>query len=266
MSFAWTYAFLLMVSFGLAVWYRLRRADRFPFGVFAGVLLVAVAGCSDHDGRQAADLRRTDASRPLIVVTQPTEPPFAYRDSSGAIVGRDVDLVRRIAEKMGRSLVVEGVEFCEILPRLKAGMADMGIATITITDARKKDVDFSRPYSMGGACFLYKKSGAKPRMSQIASLHIGVETDTVEDLYLCRHGCDPVRFVNLIDAVAALKNNKIDAVFSDVPHLKVIADESNGCFAITPPVTRDHYGIAVNKQRPDVLAAANAVIAEGVPE
>jgi polar amino acid transport system substrate-binding protein len=228
--------------------------------------LVAVVGCSDRSGRPDVDSRSADATRPLIVVTQPTEPPFAYRDSSGAIVGTDIDLARRIAAKMGRGLIVEGIEFSEILPRLKAGTADMGIATITITEARQKDVDFSRPYDMGGACFLYVKGGPKPRMSQVASLRIGVETDTVEDLYLCRHGCDPARFINLVDAVDALKDSKVDAVFSDVPHLKVIAEASGGRFGITPPVTRDRYGIAVNKLRPDVLAAANAVIAEGVME
>ena len=225
--------------------------------------LVAVAGCSDREGRQAVDSRRADASSPLIVVTQPTKPPFAYRDSSGAIVGTDIDLARRIAAKMGRGLVVEGIEFSEILSRIKAGTADMGIATITITVARQKDVDFSRPYGMGGACFLYEKNGTKPRMSQVASLRIGVETDTVEDLYLCRHGCDPARFINLVDAVAALRNNKLDAVFSDIPHLKVSVNESKGRFVLTSPETRECYGVAVNKQRPDVLAAANAVIAEG---
>ena len=231
--------------------------------IAAVVAFAAVAGCSDRGGRQPVDPRIADASRPLVVVTQPTEPPFAYRDSSGAIVGTDIDLARRIAAKMGRGLVMEGIEFTEILPRLKAGTADMGIATITITAARQKDVDFSRPYDMGGACFLYRKDGAKPRMSQIASLRVGVETDTVEDLYLCRHGCDPVRFLNLVEAVTALRSNKVDAVFSDVPHLKVIAEESNGRLVITPPETRDCYAVAVDKRRPDVLAAANAVIAEG---
>ena len=225
--------------------------------------LVAIVGCSDRAERQAVNARIADASRPLVVVTQPIEPPFAYRDSSGAIVGTDIDLARRIAAKMGREIIVEGVDFVDILPRLKAGTADMGIATITITDARLKDVDFSKPYATGGACFMYRKDGTKPRMSQVASLRIGVETDTVEDIYLCRHGCDPVRFVNLADAIDALENGKIDAVFADIPHLKVSVNESKGRFVLTSPETRECYGVAVNKQRPDVLAAANAVIAEG---
>ena len=225
--------------------------------------LVAVAGCSDWSGRETVDPRIADATRPLVLVIQATEPPFAYHDASGALVGTDVDLARRIAARMNRGLVVEEVDFSAIIPRLKAGTADMGIATITITDARRRDVDFSEPYASGGACFMYRKGSSKPRLSQIVVLRVGVETDTVEDLYLCRHGCDPVRFVSLTEAVAALANGKVDAVFADVPHLKVMAAESGGRFVLTPPETLDRYGVAVDKRRPDVLAAANAVIAEG---
>ena len=175
-----------------------------------------------------------------------------------------VDMARRIAAKMDRKLVVEGVDFADILPRLKAGTADLSIATITITDARRLDVNFSDPYAIGGACFLYKKDGVKPRMSQLASLRIGVEADAVEDIYLCRHGCDPMRYSVLDDAIADLEGGKLDAVFFGIQQLEARAKESNGRFVVLPPETRDFYGVAVDKRRPDVLAAANAVIAEGV--
>ena len=63
--------------------------------------------------------------------------------------------------------------------------------------------------------------------------------------------------------MAALENKEIDVVlFDDLP-LKKIAEESQGRFSVTPLVTRDGYGVAVDKRRPDVLEAANAVIAEG---
>ena len=199
---------------------------------FILLALAALAGCSDRSGRQAADPRIADASRPLVLVTRPTEPPFAYRDASGAIVGTDIDLARKIAAKMGRTLVVESV-------------------------------DFSEPYHTAGTCFMYKSGAPKPRMSQVSSLRIGVETDTVDEFYLCRHGCDPKRFANLAEAVDALEKDEIDAVFFDAPPLKVKADSSGGRYVVTPLETRDGYGVAVDKRRPDVLAAANAVIAEG---
>lgn len=230
---------------------------------FALLALVAIVGCSDRE-RQAVDPRIADASRPLVFLTHPMDPPFSYRDTSGEIVGMSVDMARRIAAKMDRKLVVEGVDFADILPRLKAGTADLSIATITITDARRLDVNFSDPYAIGGACFLYKKDGVKPRMSQLASLRIGVEADAVEDIYLCRHGCDPMRYSVLDDAIADLEDGKLDAVFFGIQQLEARAKESNGRFVVLPPETRDFYGVAVDKRRPDVLAAANAVIAEGV--
>jgi len=227
--------------------------------------LVALAGCGRVPS-SAVDPRIADASRPLVLVTYPTEPPCSYVDGSGAIVGTDVDLARRIAAKMDRDLVVEGVPFNDILPRLKAGTADLGIATIIVTEARSRDVDFSDHYGEGGACFLYRRDGREPRMSHIFAFRVAVEADSVHDLYLCLHGCDPVRFARIGDAVAALDRGDVDGVFFDSIQLKAIAAASGGRLVVTQQETRDRYAVAVDKRRPDVLAAANAVIAEGVAE
>ena len=229
---------------------------------FVLLALVAAAGCG-RDPLRGTDPRIADASRPLVMLTFASIPPFSYRDETGAIVGSDVDLARKIAGRMGRELVVEGVSFTEILPRLKAGTADMGIAAIAITDARRRDVDFSEPYDESGGCFLYRKDGRKPRMSQISTCRIAVESDTVDDLYLCLHGCDPMRFAHVNDALAALEKDEVDAVFFDAMQLKNRAESSGGRLLVTPLETRYIYGVAVDKRRPDVLAAANAVIAEG---
>lgn len=222
-----------------------------------------IAGCSD---RRPTDPRVADATRPLVMLTYPTVPPCSYFDENGEIVGTDIDMARRIASKMGRELVVEGVRFNDIILRLKAGTADFAIATIIITEARLRDVDFSVPYDKGGACFLYKADGRKPRMSQLFALRVGVESDSVHDLYICRHGGDPVRFVNLEAAISALEKDAVDAVFFDSVQLMAKAEESGGRFAVTQLETKDWYGVAVDKRRPDVLAAANAVIEEGYAE
>lgn len=226
------------------------------------VAIAAIAGCGKHP-QQNVDPRIADSSRPLVLVTHPTEPPYAYIDDSGRITGEEIDLGRRIAAKMGRELVIETIDFADILIRLKAGTADMGISTLTITEARKRDVNFSVPYATGGSCFLYRVAGIKPRMSQVASLRIGVETDTYQDTYLCIHGCDPVRYTDLEEALSALRNGELDAVCFDEQPLREQAEKSGGVFAVTPLITRERYGVAVDKRRPDVLEAANAVIREG---
>ena len=225
--------------------------------------LVALSGCSDRSGSDAVDPRVADASRPLVFLANPTEPPCCYRNESGEIVGTDVELARKIAVKMGREMVMEGVDFIEILPRLKAGTADFSIATITMTEARRRDIDFSEPYGEGGARFLYRTDGKKPRMSQLNSIRIGIESDSAHDFYICLHGCDPKRYLRIQDAVAALRRDEVDAVLFDGEQLTTLANASAGKLAVSPLQTREFYGVAVDKRRPDVLAAANAVIAEG---
>lgn len=230
------------------------------------ILLLAtlawLAGCSERSVRETDDARINDPARPLVFITHPTDPPCSYTNELGECQGSDVELARKIAAKLGRKLVCEIEEFEDLIPRLKAGTADLAIATITITEARARDVDFSRPYEMGGACFLYRADGPKPRMSEVATLRIAAEAGTMEDMYLSRHGCDPVRFVQMNEAVTALTRGEVDAVFFDSLPLRIWAQRSEGRLLVSSLVTREGYGVAVDKRRPDVLAAANAVIAE----
>ena len=98
-------------------------------------------------------------------------------------------------------------------------------------------------------------------MSQVASIRVGAEYGTTGDLYLCNHGADPVRFSRASDAVAALERGEIDAVFFDAAPLESWAEQSGGRLVASPLETREGYGVAVDKRRPDVLAAADAVVA-----
>ena len=218
-------------------------------------------GCSERES-DSVQPRVVDPAAPLVFLTHPTDPPCSYTNAQGECVGSDIDLARKIAAKMGRGLVCRAVEFERLIPMLKEGTADFAIATITITPARRRDVDFSAPYATSGNCFLYRKDGPKPRMSQVSALRIGAESGTTGDLYLSQHGCDPMRYARMNNAIAGLIRGEVDAIFFDAIPLQTWATRSGGTLIASPLVTREGYGVAVDKRRPDILAAANAVIAE----
>ncbi len=219
-----------------------------------------LAGCGDK--KSVVDPRVTDASRPLVLLTHPHNPPCSYRDASGVFVGTDIDRAKKIAARMGRELVVEPVDFEKIIPRLKEGSADLGIASISITDARRRDVDFSDAYAATGSCFMYRTGDPAPRMSQLHALRVAAEAGTRGDIYLCLHGGDPLRFSLMKEAEDLLDNNEVDYIFCDEDSIRESVAQSGGRFARSPVKLREATGIAVDKRRPDVLAAANAVIAE----
>ena len=71
-----------------------------------------------------------------------------------------------------------------------------------------------------------------------------------------------MRFSRANDAISALERGDMDAIFFDAVPLQSWAAKSGGRLVTSPLETREGYGVAVDKRRPDVLAAANAVIAE----
>ena len=179
-----------------------------------------------------------------------------------ALPESEMATVRAAAARLGRELEIHKVPFAEMLPSVKNGTADFAAAAITITDGRLRDADFSDSYAVEGCAFLYRAADTPPTMIRAESLRIGVVESMTGDFYLTRHGIEPFRFSSLPELVANLVSNRLDAVFYDRPALAAEAQASDGLLAVTPLETREHYGIAVRKNRPDLLEAVNAVIRE----
>ncbi len=72
--------------------------------------------------------------------------PFEYYDG-GKIVGIDVDVAKAICDKMGVGMEIVDMEFDAVITSVQTGKADAGIAGITVTEERKKNVAFTQPYA-----------------------------------------------------------------------------------------------------------------------
>lgn len=231
-----------------------------PAAFAAAALAVAGCGGDAHDSAPGVEDR---AGGPLVAAMMPNIPPYLYLDpETGEVKGIDVDIVRAAAARLGRDLEIRTVPFAEILPSVKNGTADFAAAAITITEGRSRDADFSDSYAEEGCVFLYRASDPPPTMIRAESLRVGVVESMFGDFYLTRHGLEPFRFASLPEIISNLVAGRLDAVFYDRPALVVEAEASGGALAVTPLETREHYGIAVRKGRPDLLEAVNAVIRE----
>ena len=223
---------------------------------FAAALL---AGCGGSGGTDAAADRGDDA--PLVAVMMPEVPPYTYLDpATGEPAGIDVEIVRAAAAKLGRPLEIRVMPFAGILPAVKDGKADFAIAAITITEGRSRNADFSDPYAEEGCSFLYRTGTTPPTMIRAESLRVGVVESMSSDFYLTRHGIEPFRYGSLAEALPDLREGRLDTIFYDRPALLDAVAESGGALSVTPLETREHYGVAVRKGRPDLLAAVNAAI------
>ncbi len=234
--------------------------------VIAGVVALSgmalFVGCG-KDSRDAGPVAAERTKGPLVLAVMPEMPPYAYVDTnSGEVCGIDIDIVKAVAERLGRKLEIRRVRFADLLPSVKDHKADFAVGAITITEGRRRNVEFSIPYAEEGAAFLYRSGEPMPTMVRVEGRHVGVVESMTHDFYLTRHGIDPFRYGTIEDAIKALKAHKVDTVFYDRPALAEVAKASGGELAVTPLETRENYGIAVRKDRIDYIEAVNAVIRE----
>lgn len=237
----------------------MQRNLRHRLSALAALAALLLAGCGEGDSPSRA-ARSGDA---LILVTTASTPPYSYIDEeTGEIVGIEIDIARAAAKRLGRPLEVQMRKFEGILSSVKFGEVDMAAAGLAITEARKRDVDFSVSYADEGGMFLYRAGEPMPTMIRAERMHIAVVDSQTHDFYLCSHGIDPVRFRDYGEAVAALEAGKVDAVFFDSCTVRATVAASGGKLAASRLETRERLGFAVHRGLTDLKAALDAVIAE----
>ena len=197
----------------------------------------------------------------VVGVTLLECPPYTVYTADGNFGGIEIDIVRNAAERLGRELVLKPMIFTQVLPALQRGEIEAAIAQITVTDARKRNFDFSKSYAQDGSVFLYRRGTPVPTMITAGTMKLGTVDGTCADIYLCRHGFNPTRFSRGDDGLAAMKEGRIEAFFYDRPSLANFV-KLNPEFAITPLETRGRYAVAVAKGKTNILDAVNDAIDE----
>ena len=226
----------------------------------AAAIVALTPGCDDGDSG-GHKVHRSDDT--IVVVTPADMAPYSYYDEeSTEFKGMEIDFVRTAAKKLGRKVEVRRCPFDELLVRVKAGEADVAASVITITDARKEDVDFSDPYETGGASFLYRVGDPMPTMIRAETLRVAAVESMTHDFYLSVHGIDPIRFEVYQDAIEALNEGRVDTVFFDDGVVRHTAETSGGKLAASRRETREHFALVIRKGEPELMAAVNAAISE----
>ena len=92
----------------------------------------------------------------LIMATNAAFEPYEYH-AGDEIVGIDVDLAQAICDKLGMDLKIEDMEFASIITAVQSGKADIGVAGMTVTEDRLKNIDFTDTYTTAKQVIIVKK-------------------------------------------------------------------------------------------------------------
>ena len=195
--------------------------------------------------------------------------PYEYKDGA-AFAGIDVELAQAIADKLGMKLEIQDVEFGAIVAGVESGKYDIGMAGMTVTEDRKKQVSFSTTYATGVQVVIVKEGSAIQSPADITtSSKIGVQQDTTGDLYASdtpeKGGWGEAavtRYKSGADAVQALQTGKLDCVIIDKEPAKSFVAANSGLKILDTEYTNEDYAIAVGKNNTELLEKINKALDE----
>ena len=117
---------------------------------------------------QAADLK------PLKVAIDPTYEPFTFKTADGKPTGFDVDIAEALCAEMKRKCVFVEQVWDSMIPGLQARKYDIIVSSMSITDERRKVVDFSDRYYKTPSAIVVKKGTEYTGPASLKGKSIGV--------------------------------------------------------------------------------------------
>lgn len=111
------------------------------------VMMLAACGKGGSQGGEGDDLLQQIRDKgTLTVAMEGTWAPWTYHDESDKLVGFDVEVAQKIAEKLGVEVTFVEGEWDGLFAGLDSGRYDMVVNGVEITDERAEKYDFSEPY------------------------------------------------------------------------------------------------------------------------
>ena len=240
-------------------------------------LLIALVGCGsaketstkESSGEAKNALEQIKNRGKLVVGVKYDTNLFGLKNpSTGKVEGFDIDIAKALAKKiLGDESKVELKEVTSKtrIPMLKNGDIDMIIATMTITEERKQEVDFSDVYFKAGQALLVKKGSTIKGIDDIKKgttvLAVKGSTSAV-NIRQKAPEATVLEFENYSEAFQALKAGQGDALTTDNSILLGMQKQDPNYVIAGDIFTDEPYGIAVKKGEAELLQAVNDFLKE----
>lgn len=216
------------------------------------------------------------AQEKLIIGTEGAYPPFNNLTAGGELVGFDIDIARALCARMTVECSFVAVDWDGLIPALQSGKIDVIMASLTITDERRKHVLFTHKYYETPLAIVARKEAglATTGPSSFAGRTLGVQGQTWQADYAAgafgEAGAELRLYPAQTEAMLDLSNGRLDAVLSDkVQLLDWMKSDGADCCVIVGDVagTGAEAGIAVRlddvELRDRLEAALDAILADG---
>ena len=201
----------------------------------------------------AGTLQDVKARGKLLAGVKTDFPPFGFVDEKGVNKGFDVDIAKGLAKELfGKEGAVEFVAVTSgnRIAFLTTNKIDIILASMTITEERKKVIDYTIPYFMSGHLILVHKDSRITKVQDLAGKKVSTTQGSTGDIVTGEMvpAAERIKFQHNSESLQALKDRRVEAFIQDDvllidlqkrnPELKIVG---------WPPFRPAPYGLGVRK-------------------
>ncbi|MWV45899.1 transporter substrate-binding domain-containing protein [Paenibacillus sp. HJL G12] len=245
---------------------------RSRLGAFLVLLVVCLvfAGCGSkkESAEKGGTLEAIKARGKVIAGVKYDTKLFGLKDpATGKVEGFDIDIAKALAKKiLGDENKVELKEVTSKtrIPLLQNGDIDLIVATMTVTEERKQQVDFSDIYFKAGQSLLVKKGSPIQGLQDLK----GVKVLTVKGSTSAKNirekapDANVLEFENYQDAFTALKAGQGEVLTTDNAILLGMQQQDPNYVLVGGNFTDEPYGIAIKKGDAEFVKEVNDLLKE----
>lgn len=236
----------------------------------AATAVLALTGCAGGgdtpggDGGTADGLELVNPGT-LTVCSEVPYPPFEMEDGEGGYTGFDLDLVAAIAKELDLKVDIQDVGFDGLQSgtTLIAGTCDFGASAMTITDARKANIDFADPYYDSLQSLLVPADSGIKSIEDLKGKNVAVQQGTTGENYAKENatGATLVQYPGDAEMWPALKAGQVDAILQDLP-VNIEHEKADDSYTVVEEYdTDEQYGFAFPKgERTNLREAVNKAL------
>ncbi len=185
----------------------------------------------------------------LIAGVKFDTPPFGFLNDKNEPVGFDLDIVRKVAERIGVPVEFVKVTSPTRIPLLVSGNVDLSAASMTHTQERDKTIDFSITYYTGAQSLIVAKNSCIHGLKDLAGKQVSVQQGTTLEKNIAKVAPEAkvVAFKDYNSAWLALVQGRVDALTGSLTILQGFS-KSNADYVILPDrFSVEPFGIGVRQ-------------------
>ncbi len=188
----------------------------------------------------------------LVMATNAEFAPYEFLEN-GEIVGFDVDMMRAVCDILGKELVIDDMAFDSVIAAVSSGKADVGVAGMTVTEDRLKNVSFTDSYTKANQVIIVRGVS-----TDLTGKTIGVQMGTTGMTFAEQvEGATVEKYNKGADAIEALKQGKVDVVLIDSAPAKYFVEKNAELAIASEPFAVEHYACAIRKGNDELTNQIN---------